>query len=163
MEITVGQAFVSFLTGGLRLTFSTDYRPWRRLGELSTVVFALGLHQSETDGKTPFFLGELRKRLMGGAYSMDKQLATFLGRPPRISWRCCDVQLPLDISYDELVAEPNVRDEAISKLDSNGWNTGGSLAKAAWTRIALLTGYIREDILELSLSRRVEDLPRRVE
>lgn len=94
---------------------------------------------------------------------MDKQLATFLGRPPRISWRYCDVQLPLDISYDELMAEPSVRDAAISKLDANGWNTAGSLAKAAWTRIALLTGYIREDILELSLSRRVEDLPRRVE
>ncbi|GIC92830.1 putative C6 transcription factor [Aspergillus udagawae] len=62
--------------------------------------------------RMPFFLAELRKRLMAGAYIMDKQPATSLGRP-QISWRYCDVQLPLDLRYDEILADAPTRDAAI--------------------------------------------------
>ncbi|TQB74292.1 hypothetical protein MPDQ_005015 [Monascus purpureus] len=137
-----------------------DYRPWRKLAELSNVVFTLD--QSKQSAQLPFFLIELRKRLMAGAYGIDKRLATFLARPPQISWRYCDMQLPLDLSYDEILAAPETREAAISKLDLSGWNTKGVIHKAAWLRISLLVGSIREQVLELSLSRQVEDLPLKV-
>ncbi|OOG00623.1 hypothetical protein ASPCADRAFT_202457 [Aspergillus carbonarius ITEM 5010] len=139
-----------------------DPRAWRRLADLSTTVFTLS-HNPPEDKRIPFFLLELRKRLIAGAYSIDKQLATFLGRPPQISWRYYDVQFPLDLSYDEILAEPKVRETAISQLDKTGWNTQGIVGQAAWMRIALLIGSTREQILELSLSRRIEELPRKVQ
>ncbi|PWY82157.1 hypothetical protein BO70DRAFT_336493 [Aspergillus heteromorphus CBS 117.55] len=139
-----------------------DHRSWRALGDLSTIIFTLGFNQPASDNDTPFWLSEMRKRLMGASISFDKQLATFLGRPPRISSRFCNTTLPLDLSFEEIVAEPSIRDAAISKLDANGWNTDGSTAKAMWARIPLLMGHVREDILELSLNNHIEDLPRKV-
>ncbi|CAI7588873.1 unnamed protein product [Penicillium viridicatum] len=141
----------------------SDFRPWRKLGELSTTVFALGIHQ-DSSGKAPFFLSEMRKRTMVAAYSMDKVLATFLGRPPLISWRYCDIQMPLDLSIEEIFADPVVRDAAIARLDGkDGWNLESSLVKGTWPRIALTTSVLREKVLELSLSWQLENLSQRVE
>jgi chromatin structure-remodeling complex subunit RSC3/30 len=101
---------------------------------------------------------------MVGAFAMDKQLATFLGRPPLISWRYCDVPFPLDLSYDEVVAEPDIRDAAIAKLEgNNGWNTDGSPSKGGWARAILVASIIREKVLELSLCRQADDLGQKVE
>ncbi|KAJ5128004.1 hypothetical protein N7448_008783 [Penicillium atrosanguineum] len=140
-----------------------DYRCWRALGDLSTVIFTLGLNQPSSDDDTPFWLSETRKRVMGSAYNVDKQLATFLGRPPRLSWRFCNITLPLDINFKEVVAEPSVRDLAISRLDADGWSKTKSNSQAVWVRVALLMGPVRESILELSLNQQVEDLPAKIE
>ncbi|KAJ6043032.1 hypothetical protein N7460_004387 [Penicillium canescens] len=141
----------------------SDFRPWRKLGELSTTVFALGLHQ-DSSANTPFFLAEMRKRTMVAAYTVDKVLATFLGRPPLISWRYCDIQMPLDLSVEEIFADPPFRDAAIRKLDKHtGWNQEASLMKGAWPRVAFVTSVLREKVLELSLSCRTSDLSHRVE
>lgn len=124
-------------------------------------MFAQGLHQESTD--VPFFLREMRKRTMVGAYGADKTIATFLGRPPLISWRYCDIPLPLDLSCEEIVAEPEIRDAAIANLASDGWNQEGSLRKGAWPRVSLLASIMREKILEVSLSRKSENLAEKVE
>lgn len=100
---------------------------------------------------------------MSGSFSADKQLATFLGRPPRISWRFCNIPLPLDISFTDVIAEPSVRDAAIRRLDADGWNTVENDSQAVWLRCVLLMGPVRESILELSLSQNVENLPQRIE
>ncbi|CAG8230804.1 unnamed protein product [Penicillium salamii] len=140
-----------------------DFRPWRKLGELSTTVFALGLHQ-DSSTNAPFFLAELRKRTMVAAFAVDKVLATFLGRPPLISWRYCNIPMPLDLSLEEVFAEPNVRDAAIARLDgATGWNQAGTLKKGPWARTALITSILREKVLELSLSWQTENLSERVE
>ncbi|KAJ5708555.1 hypothetical protein N7488_008356 [Penicillium malachiteum] len=140
-----------------------DYRSWRALGDLSTIVFSLGLNQPSPDPETPFWLSETRKRLMGRAFSTDKQLATFLGRPPRISWRFCDISLPLDLDFKDIIAEPEVRDLAISRLDEDGWNEIENDRQAVWLRVSLIMGPVRESILELSLNHQVENLPARIE
>ncbi|KAJ6133834.1 hypothetical protein N7523_000156 [Penicillium sp. IBT 18751x] len=140
-----------------------DYRGWRALGDLTTVIFTLGLNQPSSDSDIPFWLSEMRKRIMGSAYSADKQSATFLGRPPRLSWRFCNITLPLDIGFREVVAEPSVRDMAISRLDADGWSKTKSDSQAVWVRVALLMGPVRESILELSLNQQVEDLPAKIE
>jgi hypothetical protein len=58
--------------------FVIDYRCWRALGDLSTVIFTLGLNQPSSDYDTPFWLSETRKRIMGSAYNADKQLSHIL-------------------------------------------------------------------------------------
>ncbi|KAF7184142.1 hypothetical protein CNMCM7691_004701 [Aspergillus felis] len=136
-------------------------QPFGKLAQLSTAVFTLRLNQSRLDTCMPFFLAELRKLSMAGAYIMDKQLATFLGRPPQISWRYCNVQLPLDLPYEEILADAPTRDAAINRLDANGWNRQAVIQTVQWMRVALLVGSIREQILELSLSRCVDDLARK--
>ncbi|GFF99318.1 C6 transcription factor, putative [Aspergillus udagawae] len=156
-----GMALSPILWNYFAMLTGKDYRAWRKLAQLSTVVYTLGPNQSRRNTRMPFFLAELRKRLMAGAYIMDKQLATSLGRPPQISWRYCDVQLPLDLRYDEILADAPTRDAAIKNLDANGCNSQGVVQHAQWMRVTLLASSIREQILELSLSRCLDDLPRK--
>ncbi|KAJ5304932.1 uncharacterized protein N7443_004592 [Penicillium atrosanguineum] len=128
-----------------------DYRPRKRLGELSTLLFAMGYHQLDAGEHLPFFLVEGRKRLMVLAYASDKDLATFLGCPPLIAYRFCRIQLPLDLKPAEVIAGSAVRDAAIAKLDTRGWNTQEPIPGTSWSRVGLLLGHVRELVLELSL------------
>ncbi|GFF98018.1 chromatin structure-remodeling complex protein RSC30 [Aspergillus udagawae] len=133
-------------------TYGTgDYRTWQKLGDLTTIVFALGLHQAGDERNIPFFLSELRKRIMIGAYGIDKDVALFLGRPPRICKQYCNIQSPLDLTWEEVIAAPSVRQAALLKLDAQGWNTEGKLGSGARGRTIYLACLIREDILELSI------------
>ncbi|OQE12665.1 hypothetical protein PENVUL_c001G03220 [Penicillium vulpinum] len=143
----------------------SDYRVWQKLGDLSTIVYAFGLHQSDEDieEKLPFFLVEIRKRVMVCAYAIDKELATSLGRPPRICSRYCVIPLPLDISYEKMILSRSEGEEAVQNLDANGWNTEGNLTIGVRLRIVLLTSLLRENILELSLSPTTQDILPKVE
>jgi chromatin structure-remodeling complex subunit RSC3/30 len=138
---------------------------WQKLGDLSTIVYAFDLHQSgeETDENLPFFLVEVRKRVMVCAYAIDKALATSLGRPPRICSRYCSIPLPLDISYEKMVLSRSEREKALQNLDDNGWNTEGNLTIGVILRVVLLTSLLRESILELSLSPSTKHIPAKVE
>jgi chromatin structure-remodeling complex subunit RSC3/30 len=138
-----------------------DHRSWRRLGDMAATFFAFGLHQEPVN--LPFFLSEMRRRTMTAAYVIDKSLATFPGRPPLICWRYCDIQMPSDLSWDEIHAEPAVREAAIANLTSDGWNEEGYIQKGALGRVSFLTSICREKALELSLGRPTEDLPESVE
>uniref|UniRef100_A0A093UZB0 Uncharacterized protein n=1 Tax=Talaromyces marneffei PM1 TaxID=1077442 RepID=A0A093UZB0_TALMA len=84
------------------------------------------------------------------------------GRPPRISWRHIDVDLPLDITYNELLAEPEIRDAAIAQLDEDGWNTQGIVSRTTFVRSMYKIGQVRELVLELSLNSPLENLERRI-
>ncbi|KAH8697480.1 putative chromatin structure remodeling complex protein RSC3 [Talaromyces proteolyticus] len=140
-----------------------DYRPRKRLGELSTLLFAMGYHQLDTGDDLPFFLAEGRKRLMVSAYTCDKALATFLGCPPLIAYRFCRIQPPLDLAPAELVAEPVVREAAIRKLDSQGWNTKGFIKGSSWSRISLRLAHVRELVMELSLDSHYQNIWKQAE
>ena len=119
----------------------------------------MGLHQgSPVDPETPFFLSELRKRIFITAYGHDKSVATFLGRPPRLSHRYCKMVPPLDLSDDQIFLEGSELDAALAELDENGWNTTGNLRRATWTRVWLQNCRIREDILEIALGSGDEDI-----
>ena len=82
---------------------------------------------------------------------MDKGLATFTGRPPSLSRRYVNCQLPLDLSPDELMAEGEVLSQAIARLDSDGWNTDGEVYSSTVIRAWTLLSLVRDEILELSL------------
>ncbi|KAL4908817.1 hypothetical protein BDW74DRAFT_187331 [Aspergillus multicolor] len=142
----------------------SDYRVWQTLGNLSTIIYGVGLHQfdREHEESFPFFLQEIRKRVMVCAYAIDKELATSLGRPPRICSRYCHLPMPLDLTYEEIVTQGN-REAALLTLDADGWNTGGNLTVGVRLRVALLTSLLRESILELSLSPGTQHIQDRVE
>src|SRR6478736_6604121 len=83
------------------LTVVIGYESWRRLGDLSSSLFALGYHQQlESSGPIPPFLRSLRQAAFACSYSADKNVSIFLGRPPRISRKFCHFrQLSLDAYY----------------------------------------------------------------
>jgi chromatin structure-remodeling complex subunit RSC3/30 len=140
-----------------------DYRTWQKVGDLTTILLASGYHQLAPDDNAPFFLIELRKRAMISAYVADKELAIFLGRPPRICGQYCDLTPPLDLRYNEIVADAEERDAATAELNENGQCCEGFLTNRALGRLALRLGIYMENILELSLGQWADNSVERVE
>lgn len=71
------------------------YHSWRKLGDVISSTFALGYHENlEAKPGIPRFLMELRKAAFARIYSADKNIAIFLGRPPRMNKRFCHFQIP---------------------------------------------------------------------
>ncbi|KAI1630030.1 hypothetical protein EDD37DRAFT_604894 [Exophiala viscosa] len=137
------------------------YSVWRRLGDISTAVFAHGLHESRETADEPFWLKEVRRRGLGYAYAMDKILSTFVGRPPRISKRYCNIKVHLDLEYSELALEGDELAKACSKLGATGWSSRTGPTKeslSAFIRAFVLGAFIREDTLELCLNPAQDDL-----
>ncbi|KAF7196321.1 hypothetical protein HII31_02388, partial [Pseudocercospora fuligena] len=140
------------------------YAAWQRTGEVCDAIVAMGLHQGNRPGpECPFFLAELRKKIFVSAYGHDKVVATFLGRPPRLSHRYCKMEYPLDLSDDQLFSEGAELEAALSTLDQNGWNTQGCLNRTTWLRVWFQHCRIREDILEIALGSDDEDIERRAQ
>jgi hypothetical protein len=140
----------------------TDYASWQRTGELCDAVVASGLHQGNSvDAQTPFFLSELRKRIFTSVYSRDKVQATFLGRPPRLSYRYCKMDMPLDLKDDQLFSTGPELEYALAHIDSDGWNTEGNLTLNTWLRVMFQESRLREEILEVALGPYTEDLQQR--
>ena len=95
---------------------------------IASAIFTLGLHRGSDATNPPSFLvSEDRKQTFCVIFSMHKGLSTFTGRPPSLSRRCVNCQLPLDLSPIELIAEGEVLSQAIARLDSDGWNTHGAV------------------------------------
>ncbi|EME84636.1 uncharacterized protein MYCFIDRAFT_203102 [Pseudocercospora fijiensis CIRAD86] len=140
------------------------YAAWQRTGEVCDAIVAMGLHQGNRPGpECPFFLAELRKKIFISAYGHDKVVATFLGRPPRLSHRYCKMEYPLDLSDDQLFSEGAELEAALSTLDQDGWNTQGCLNRTTWLRVWFQHCRIREDILEIALGSDDEDIERRAQ
>jgi hypothetical protein len=58
--------------------------------------YALGFHENiEAKSNAPPFLTDLRKTVFARAFSGDKNVAIFLGRPPRMSKKFAHFQIPL--------------------------------------------------------------------
>ncbi|KAL6709133.1 hypothetical protein ACN47E_001949 [Coniothyrium glycines] len=126
---------------------------WRRIGELSTQIYALGIHQDKKCGHAPLWLQETRRRLFCSSYNQDKSISTFLGRPIRISKRHTDIPLPLDLSDDETTGDTTTLEAAIQSLDAEGWNTKGRWLRASWIRLRHISLRFREEILEYTLTK----------
>lgn len=96
-------------------------------------------------------VSEFRRRLFCYVFITDKQLATFMGRPPTLSRRYTTCQIPLDLSDDEIMAEGEELEIIKSKLDRNGWSTSGKMYPSTMCRAWMLMSLIRDEILEISL------------
>lgn len=121
-------------------------------GEIISSVVAMGFHQDiKMNGRIPFFLLEIRKRLLTQTYSGEIGIATFLGRPPRLSHRYCNLEPPLDLSVSQIVLEGDALALALAGLDDKGFNTAGRVHRVTWMKTWLGFAPAREDILNLAL------------
>ncbi|KAJ5718820.1 uncharacterized protein N7483_009902 [Penicillium malachiteum] len=131
-------------------------RSWWLMGDLASTITAMGLHRGFNDVESaniPSYLQELRKRAVSLAHELDKGLATFVGRPPRLHRQYFTLDLPLDMS-DNLVMGPVEEFEAAKAelLDEKGWSRDEvSVHTASRHRSLWLLSIIREEVLELLL------------
>lgn len=123
---------------------------WRKVGDMSTAVFASGIHQ-QNHPNLPFWLREVRRRCLGTAYALDKSLCMFLGRPPRIARQYCVIDVPLDLEDDELLLEGEALQACLKKLGPDGWKVNPKDSDSNWTRPFLIQALVREEVLEISL------------
>ncbi|KAI6085201.1 hypothetical protein F4821DRAFT_154404 [Hypoxylon rubiginosum] len=127
-------------------------------GDIIASAVAMGLHQGvKTEDRLPFFLSQVRRRLFAQTYSAEIGIATFLGRPPRISYRYCNLQPPLDISVAQMILEEDELALALAGLDENGFNTAGKIQRVTWTKTWLGCAPEREAILDLALGQYTRD------
>lgn len=101
---------------------------------------------------TPFFLAECRRKTFVKVYYLDKIFATVFNRPPRISSRYADCELPLDISDEELFATtPETLSEIKDNLTHDGWNTDKNYRIATSVRLRYILREFREEIVEYQI------------
>ncbi|KAI3129358.1 transcriptional regulator family: Fungal Specific TF [Penicillium roqueforti] len=138
-------------------------KTWRRLNDAACALLAAGLHESIQEARdVPFFLVELRKRIFSRLYSIDISLATFLGRPPRMSKKFCCINLPLDIDEKCYSLSETALSRELEDIDHAGWNSQGHIRPSAVMRWSTITAMIREETLELLLGRNIYDMQRRI-
>lgn len=134
------------------MTIYTGYDAWRRLGDLVATIYAAGLHQDTDDSDNcPFFLRQWRRGLFASAFFMDKSIATFVGRPPLMNYRYCTLTAPLDLADDVLIVGGDTVNQAISELDSAGWDTRGVKNRMSPVRLRYQLAIFREQTLEIAL------------
>ena len=132
------------------------------MSETISALYAEGIHCEENEKCIePLFLRESRRRIYAASYRSDKSLATFFGRPPMMNWRYSDRKQPLDLDDRVITSDdPEVVNEALTKLDVDGWNIEGICRPTSWIRLRTNLSIIKERFLELSLAgRRADDLP----
>ena len=106
----------------------------------------------QVDANTPFWLSEMRKQTFAITYSMDKDLSSFTGRPPRLLRKYCSMQLPLDMKQERMTLPEDLLVEELDKLDEHGWNTMKAFLPTTYVRSWLISNMITEDILEFLLT-----------
>nr|POF18029.1 hypothetical protein CFP56_13440 [Quercus suber] len=147
------------------------YMTWQRTGEVCDAIVAMGIHQGNfVDSGTPFWMSELRRKIFISAYGRDKSSATFLGRPPRLSYRYCRMEMPLDLNGEDIFYGGAGLEAAVAALDKDGWNSTGALQRTTWLRAWFQHCKIREEILEIALgsedrglSERTQDIKQRLD
>jgi hypothetical protein len=115
----------------------------------------MGLHHNE-DKNIPFYLSETRKRMLAVTHRTDKNIATLLGRPPRLPHHYCAVELPRDLADEALFLDQESIEMALLTLDKEGWNTAGRFYPATVIRMRQILSVLREQVLDLSLGHRGE-------
>lgn len=133
-------------------------RAWFLIGHLSSAIAALGFHKGFSEESKPPYVAELRKRVMALAHQRDKELATFVGRPPRLSRRYYTMDLPLDLPDSIIIGPVEQFETARAKLDENGWSGNVMENPVSRLRADLLLSMIREEVLELSLGPQIPNI-----
>ena len=95
---------------------------------------------------------EARRRLVCQIFTMDKLLATFVGRPPLLIRRYCAINLPLDLTDATLLCDKDTFQDRLLQLDVNGWNTDHQFRSSTILRARAMIALIRDEILEIGLS-----------
>ncbi|KAJ1334936.1 chromatin structure-remodeling complex subunit RSC3/30 [Microdochium nivale] len=152
----------------------SSFEAYQASGTILNALIAMGLHEPEAPGSerhVPFFLAELRKRTFASSFAQEVGLATFLGRPPRLSYRYCRFKPASGLTNEEILLPTRERTELLTRLDAHGFRKDGVMNEQAFRKIWWTLTPRREDILDLSLGqytpeevlRRADDIERQME
>jgi hypothetical protein len=145
---------VSAFSPGHFADHMTGLGVWRRLGELSTDLYAFGIHREHKHSlsTTPWFLTQIRRKLYCNVYQYDKSYATLFDRPPRLPKLYADCKPPLDLTDEQVLADmPETLVEVHLGVTEAGWNVSQIYSSATWARLRFLLGGFREELLPHSL------------
>lgn len=119
-----------------------SYHSWRRIGDVISSTFALGYHENlEAKPDVPSFLTEMRKTASARIYSADKNLAIFLGRPPRMCKRFCHLHLPSSwIGFETLAYGHTANADGDEEIKATYCGD---------TRWSVICASLKEDIMEM--------------
>jgi hypothetical protein len=84
-------------------------------------------------------------------FNIDKGSSLLTGQPPALSYRYTRFKFPLDLSEDVVQKGGKELEDAIARLDPNGWNVDGEIYPATTCRAQGMIGIVLNEILELSL------------
>ncbi|KFY86638.1 hypothetical protein V500_07501 [Pseudogymnoascus sp. VKM F-4518 (FW-2643)] len=132
-----------------------SYHSWRRMGDLASSLFALGYHENIDEiPEVPNFVAQLRKAAFSRIYAADKNLAIFLGRPPRIIKTYCFFQLPSNIPglWDTDSTTASTAGGLLPHdIHTNPYDLGRAdqINYTADTRWSAMCASVKEEILEL--------------
>lgn len=116
------------------------------MGDVASSLFALGYHEKidQDASQLPEFIVELHKAAFARIYAADKNLAIFLGRPPRIIKAYCNCQLPSNI--------PGLWSDSTPSRDGDRQHEPDDFENinyTADTRCSAMFASLKEDILAL--------------
>lgn len=134
------------------LMIPSGYYSWRKLGDVISSICALGYHENldEKHG-TPPFLTELRRAVFALIYSADKNVAIFVGRPPRMLKQFCHFQAPSCPPPDDVWLLSSTEQD--SDYDIPHWSPLTKASYMAESRWTALCATIKEDIFSLQRNR----------
>ncbi|KAJ5246293.1 hypothetical protein N7468_001276 [Penicillium chermesinum] len=136
-----------------------SYHVMRLMGSISSVFFAMGFHKGcQNDGSIPFYMVEIRKRIIGWVHDHDKVQATFTSRPVHLSRHFCTIEMPLDVPDSVLTDTTETFLRACEDLDENGWNTQKAVLPVSRQRVQIMLCVIREETLELRMGSAAPDI-----
>ncbi|KAL2865380.1 uncharacterized protein BJX67DRAFT_389390 [Aspergillus lucknowensis] len=159
-DIAVWTRFMNFVLSSFLFGDTSDIL-YHIFSEFTAELFIMGFHRLESSPPhLPFFILETRKRIFASAVIWDKGTATFLGRPPRIDSKFCDVAMPLDLDDDEVFLQGTQFEAALKNLDDAGWRRTIGIddppRQASFIRLRYQQARLQEKILRLSLGNRNE-------
>lgn len=130
-----------------------SYPAWKRIGDISSSLYALGWHSHvKTAHEVPRWLTELRKQNVIFAYAIDKSMAVFVGRPPRISQRYVRLDIPMFLEDDVLAWPPADLERLIAEKGDKIWEADNLTSFSSNAHANRNCFILREEILELFLS-----------
>lgn len=125
---------------------------WRRHGDNIALLTYLGLHALHDDKPyIPTAAKEVRRRLVSQLFVIDKVAASFSGRPPLLSRKYMLTPLPLDLSDETLMSDPETIAEAVEALDENGWNRKGERSASTIVRARAKLARVKDEVMEVAL------------
>ncbi|KAJ5812452.1 C6 transcription factor [Penicillium riverlandense] len=134
-----------------------NQRVWDRLTELSGLVYSGELHLDRNTH--PIFLRQWRRRIFAAAFFIDKAVSTFIGRPPLINWRYCDMTPPQDVSDEDLVSLEGRSAEP--QWNQHGWRIPSRLSPCSFIRLRFMISALRSEILEVCMGMNSSDVEQR--
>jgi hypothetical protein len=75
-----------------------------------------------------------------------------------MSERYSDRKVPLDLDDNIIsISDLDALNQALARLDDNGWNTDGRIWSTSWVRLRYYMAVVKERILEQSLAGKADD------